>query len=200
MTSPKNKSKMKYEKLKKMNALVIVLIMGITACTESEHKSSSVQTTSDKWAEFMKSEVVELSKSPVDITKDITEGESVERQVITLKSQSEWEEELKGFLNFQTESELIKSKSRQTIDSNGMYHIARNSASDTNAYLQEFTVWKVKNEVQILTWKYKTRSFLMDRNVEMSYQPMKGYRLQIWENSVWSTPKQIEIFATFESK
>ncbi len=191
---------MKYEKWKKMNAVVVVLILGITACTRSEDKSSSLPTNTDKWTAFMKSEIVKLSKSPVLITKDITEGESVERQVVTLNSQSEWEEELKGFLNFQTESELIKSKSSQTIDSNGMYHISRNSSSDTNAYLQEFTVWKVKNEVQILTWKYKTRSFLMDRNVEMSYQPMKGYRLQIWENSLWSSPKQMEIFATFESK
>lgn len=191
---------MKYEHSKRLNAMVVILILGITACTPNDQKSNSLQSSSDKWTAFMKSEIEKLSKSPVAITKDITEGESVERQVITLKSPSEWDEELKGFLNFQTETELIKSKSSQTIDSNGMYHIARNSASDTNAYLQEFTVWKVKNEVQILTWKYKTRSFLMDRNVEMSYQPMKGYRLQIWENSVWSSPKQMEIFATFESK
>ncbi len=181
--------------------MVLMLgMIGLSACAKNEQTPASNPDSNDKWATFMKAEVVKLSKMPIVITKDITEGELVERQMDTLNSQSEWEEELKGFLNFPTESELIKSKSSQTIDSNGMYFIARNAAADTNAYLQEFTIWKVKNEVQILTWKYKTRSLLMDRNVEMSYQPMKGYRLQIWENSFWSSPKQMEIFATFESK
>jgi len=196
---------MKMNQLRGVGIALLLGGIGLISCTQQEPLSGSNSNpnsnpnSNDKWATFMEAEVVKLSKLPVVVTKDITEGEKVERQNVTLKSQAEWEEELKGFLNFQTLKELEKSKSKETIDSNGMYHISRSAASDTNAYLQEFTVWKVKNEVQILTWKYKTRSLLMDRNVEMSYQPMKGYRLQIWENSFWSSPKQIEIFATFES-
>jgi hypothetical protein len=192
---------MKMNQLRGVGIALLLGGIGLTSCTKKEplSGSNSNPNSNDKWATFMEAEVVKLSKLPVVVTKDITEGEKVERQNVTLKSKAEWEEELKGFLNFQTLKELEKSKSKETIDSNGMYHISRSAASDTNAYLQEFTVWKVKNEVQILTWKYKTRSLLMDRNVEMSYQPMKGYRLQIWENSFWSSPKQIEIFATFES-
>ncbi len=191
---------MKYKTWKLMRAAVVALIIMITACTQSDPKSNAPQINSDKWNQFMKNQIEKLSLSPVAVTKDITEGENVERQTVILKSEGDWEEELKGFIHFQTEAELIKSRSIETIDSNGVYQIARNAAADTNAYLQEFTVWKVNNEVQILTWKYKTRSFLMDRNVEMSYQPMKGYRMQIWENSLWSSPKQMEIFASFDSK
>ncbi len=192
---------MKMNQLRGVGIALLLGGIGLTSCTKKEplSGSNSNPNSNDKWATFMEAEVVKLSKLSVVVTKDITEGEKVERQNVTLKSKAEWEEELKGFLNIQTLKELEKSKSKETIDSNGMYHISRSAASDTNAYLQEFTVWKVKNEVQILTWKYKTRSLLMDRNVEMSYQPMKGYRLQIWENSFWSSPKQIEIFATFES-
>jgi len=39
----------------------------------------------------------------------------------------------------------------------------------------------------------------MDRDVEMSYQPKKGYRIQINENSMWKSPRIFEIFAEIEN-
>jgi hypothetical protein len=39
----------------------------------------------------------------------------------------------------------------------------------------------------------------MDRDVQMSYQPLKGYRIQINENALWNSPKQIEIFAEIQN-
>jgi hypothetical protein len=47
----------------------------------------------------------------------------------------------------------------------------------------------------LMQWTIKQRSWYMDRDVRISFQPRQGYGVSVKENAVWASPNSYEIFA-----
>jgi len=52
-----------------------------------------------------------------------------------------------------------------------------------------------KNKIQLMQWTIKQRSWYMDRDVRVSFQPRQGYGVSVSENAIWSSSVVYEIFA-----
>jgi len=81
------------------------------------------------------------------------------------------------------------------VDSSGALKIVRFNAQDTAAELQELMVNYRKQKIQLIQWTIKQRSWYMDRDVRISFQPRQGYGVSVSENAIWASPNSYEIFA-----
>ncbi len=52
-----------------------------------------------------------------------------------------------------------------------------------------------KQKIQLIQWTIKQRSWYMDRDVRISFQPRQGYGVSVSENAIWASPNSYEIFA-----
>lgn len=154
----------------------------------------------DEWQKYMVGQIDSLLIINPTVNKNVTSKDLVENEVLKSPiSKDKWMDELGAFLMVDFINEKEKSKLQHSIDSAGKNSIENYYSNDTNAYLQSFSIHKTNNVIQLLQWQLKKRTFLMDRDVQMSYQPLKGYRIQINENALWNSPKQIEIFAEIQN-
>ena len=133
------------------------------------------------------------------VLRHTTEMESEEVDQVQLDSMSKelWEQELRGFIYAGYVDELDTANYYFASDKSGKFEIRRFTAKDTLAHLQQWEETKVNGTIQLITWQTQKRSVLMDRWVEMAYQPLKGYRIRMKEDAAWSAPRDYEIFAEF---
>lgn len=170
------------------------MLLGCTQSMENEF------VPKDEWQSYMVKQIDSLMIQNSSVVKNITSQDQVENEVLNAPiSKEKWMDELGAFLMVDFNKEKEKSKLQRSLDSAGKNTIENYYTNDTNAYLQSFSIHKTNNVIQLLQWQLKTRSFLMDRDVQMSYQPLKGYRIQINENALWNSPKQLEIFAEIQN-
>ncbi|MCC7298522.1 MAG: hypothetical protein IT244_09330, partial [Bacteroidia bacterium] len=59
-------------------------------------------------------------------------------------------------------------------------------------------ITRKNGRIELIEAKLKTRSFIVDRDTRLSYQPMKGYGIQMKENYLWSQARETEIFAEID--
>jgi hypothetical protein len=171
-----------------------ILLFGCSKSSKNEF------VPKDEWQKYMVNQIDSLLIINPTVVKNITTRDLVENEVLNLPiTREKWMDELGAFLMVDFSTEKEKSKLQHSIDSAGKNSIENYYSNDTNAYLQSFSIHKTNNKIQLLQWQLKKRTFLMDRDVQMSYQPLKGYRIQINENALWNSPKQIEIFAEIQN-
>ncbi len=182
--------------MKKNLIYFVGVVLYLASCTGAEQKSEKTKYT-DLWQIYMSNQIDTLTKANPSLIKTINQGEEVE----TLKMDSvNWGNELSGFLNIDFSKESVKNKYSLSTDSAGKISMIGFFAKDTNAYIQSFEVTRIEGKIDLLQWKTKTRSFLIDRDQVLAYQPGKGFRIQINENSLWASPKNIEIFGDIQNK
>ena len=51
-----------------------------------------------------------------------------------------------------------------------------------------------KGKIEIMQWTVIQRSWFMDRDLRISFQPRKGYGIRVIENAIWSSEKSYEIY------
>lgn len=173
--------------------LTAILSVGCTQETRNEF------VPKDKWQKFIYNDINTLSSKNLSLSKTIAENEKVENEKLDSLNKEDWMNEFEMFLNVSTEKELNAGKFDSSDDQSGKFRITNFYNKDSSASLQQFQIMRFENEVQILSWKLRSRSWMMDRDVEMSYQPKKGYRIQVNENSMWKSPRSFEIFAEIEN-
>ena len=129
------------------------------------------------------------------MTKTVTEGEKVETESIDTL---DWNNELEAIRTWSVFALSKKSKTQPafdtTIDESGPLKIERMNARDTAAELQELMVTYRKGKIEIMQWTVIQRSWFMDRDLRISFQPRKGYGIQVKENAIWSSEKSYEIY------
>ena len=149
------------------------------------------------YGEYFSEEIKQLVETKKGILKHTTTEEKVEQWSCDTMDREIWESELRGFLNA---PEIITNDTANYIisnDSSGVFQVIRYTAKDTMAPLLKWEITMVNNELEMINWETQSRSILLDRNVEMNYQPQKGYRIQIIEDPMWGDPKMTEVFAEF---
>ena len=81
-----------------------------------------------------------------------------------------------------------------TTDESGALKIVRMNARDSTNELQELMVTYRKGKIELMQWTVIQRSWYMDRDLRISFQPRKGYGVQVKENAIWSSEKSYEIY------
>jgi len=176
--------------------ILLLLVLTINGCVEENNPQF---VPNDKWQKMIYNDIHYLSSKNLRLNRTIAEKETVENEKLDSLTKEDWMNELEMFLTVNTEKEINSGNFDSTDDQSGKYRITNFYNNDTLAALQQFQIMKFENKVQIISWKLRNRSWMMDRDVEMSYQPKKGYRIQVNENSMWKSPRSFEIFAEIEN-
>ncbi|MBS3913076.1 MAG: hypothetical protein KG003_01120 [Bacteroidetes bacterium] len=111
---------------------------------------------------------------------------------------ADWKEELSLFEMLDLRTAANEDKYTESVDSNGNLKIQRFSALDSNREIQSLSITYRNNEIELIEAFLKKRTFVVDRDTRMSYQPGKGYGIQLDENYIWSKPHTKEIFVELE--
>jgi hypothetical protein len=152
---------------------------------------------SDSFVRFAQNEILWLQKIQPGMRKTVTSGEDVSTE--TLDS-VEWSNELEMIRSWSVSEYRKKHTYDETVDSAGSLMIVRYNAQDTLAELQELMVTYRKGKIDLMQWDIKQRSWYMDRDLRVSFQPRKGYGVRVSENAVWASPRAYEIFAEINNK
>lgn len=170
-----------------------ILPIAITSCSNMEETAKE----RSYYNQYFQDEISQLIKDEKGILKHTTTEDNVEQWMCDTMDREMWVSELRGFLN--APSVITNDTASYIIsnDSSGMFQVVRYTAKDTLADLLRWEFTLVNSELQMITWETQEKSILLDRNIEKSYQPQKGFRIQIIEDPIWSDPKMIEVFAEF---
>ncbi len=182
-----------------MTKKIFFISLILAAFSSCNNDSKAVFVPKGQWQKFIYEDIQQLSKKNLTLNKTIAEGEKVENEKLDSLDKEGWMTELEMFVSINTSKELASGQFDSSDDQSGKFRITNYYNKDTQSLLQQFQIMKFENNVQILSWKLKSRSWIMDRDVEMSYQPQKGYRIQVNENNMWNSPRNFEIFAEIEN-
>ena len=173
-----------------MNWMVGLGVLAMCACNDAAAPKNAAVV--DRFVAFAQTEIAWLQKSQLGLRKTVTKGEEVSTEDI---DSLDWANEMEWVTEWSLTETAKKSKYDETVDSSGALKIVRFNAQDTAAELQELMVNYRKDKIQLMQWTIKQRSWYMDRDVRISFQPRQGYGVSVKENAVWASPNSYEIFA-----
>lgn len=145
---------------------------------------------------FFTQEIARLNKMHPGMEKQIMKGD--EPQTVETDS-SGWEKELKPFFDLEINKPSLESNYTLEIDSNKSLKIENYYSKDTNQLVQKISITKNKEQIQLIEGELKKRSFIVDRDVRLSYLPGRGYGIVVKENYIWSKPSGYEIFVQIKN-
>ncbi len=174
---------------------VLMLCVLMAGCGKDQWVDAAKE--SDSFVRFAQNEILWLQKIQPGMRKTVTSGEDVSTE--TLDS-VEWSNELEMIRSWSVSEYRKKHTYDETVDSAGSLMIVRYNAQDTLAELQELMVTYRKGKIDLMQWDIKQRSWYMDRDLRVSFQPRKGYGVRVSENAVWASPRAYEIFAEINNK
>ena len=172
---------------------IAVAFLLLAGCGADNHVN--VGAESDSFVRFAQNEIAWLQKTQPGMTKTVMEGEAVETESIDSLN---WDNELEAIRTWSLQSITKKSKVQPaydtTTDESGALKIVRMNARDSTNELQELMVTYRKGKIELMQWTVIQRSWYMDRDLRISFQPRKGYGVQVKENAIWSSEKSYEIY------
>ena len=174
---------------------VLMLCVLMAGCGKDQWVDAAKE--SDSFVRFAQNEILWLQKIQPGMRKTVASGEDVSTE--TLDS-VEWSNELEMIRSWSVSEYRKKHTYDETVDSAGSLMIVRYNAQDTLAELQELMVTYRKGKIDLMQWDIKQRSWYMDRDLRVSFQPRKGYGVRVSENAVWASPRAYEIFAEINNK
>ena len=178
-----------------LSVAVLLLCLMMAGCGKDQWVDAAKE--SDSFVRFAQNEILWLQKIQPGMRKTVTSGEDVSTE--TLDS-VEWSNELEMIRSWSVSEYRKKHTYDETVDSAGSLMIVRYNAQDTLAELQELMVTYRKGKIDLMQWDIKQRSWYMDRDLRVSFQPRKGYGVRVSENAVWASPRAYEIFAEINNK
>jgi hypothetical protein len=145
---------------------------------------------------YFEKEVKELNaKSPIMVSKTITEEENVNSFDSAVR---DWKKELQLFEIVNINAVKNKNIYSVSVDSSKGLSIERYTTDDTTVELQEVSITRKNDKIELIVAFTKLRSFWVDRDMRLSYQPGRGYGMLITEDYIWSKKSTLEIFAEMD--
>ncbi len=176
-----------------MRKLLYVFAIGfMVACKPSNPKAEK-----SFYTQYFESQIDLLTAKKYGLIRHTSEGEDVQQERLDTMNSQLWERELRGFLNAENPQIADTAHYQFAVDTSGRFEIRRLSAKDSTSSLQFWEETRVDGQIQLITWQIQKKSVLIDRNFEMTYQPMKGYRIKMKEDAAWAAAREYEIFAEF---
>lgn len=170
-------------------AFLAVFLCFLLGCGQDKQVVSASEK--DSFLRFAQKEISWLQKTQPSIRKTVTRGELVNTETF---DSVDWVNELE-MLNAWSLSEAKKKFAYdETIDSSGILMIVRYNARDTAAELQELMVTYRKGLIDLMQWTIQQRSWYIDRDLRLSFQPRKGYGVIVKQDVLWASPEMYDIF------
>ena len=181
-----------------MRNLYIFLGLGfLLSCSNSQEEKNTGKSV---YSRYFDAQIDTLLLQDMGVLKHTTEGEEVEQVQLDSMTDERWRQELRGFVNAVYVDTGDTANYFYAVDESGKFQIRRLIAKDTLAPLQRWEEMRVNGAIQLITWETQKRSVLIDRRIEMTYQPLKGYRIRMQEDAAWARPRSYEVFAEFNKK
>lgn len=136
-----------------------------------------------------------LTANQPGLDKTISQGDDITS--FTADS-LDWAAELQPFTALDMSSAAYQNAYDVNTDSNERLSITRFTAKDTTLEIQEISITRRNQNVEMMEIKTRKRSIWVDRDQVLSYLPGKGYNLRIAEDYIWSSPRITEIMATLK--
>lgn len=170
-----------------------IVVLELLACSGAKKAPKSNMFD---FPSYFKQEVAKLNAANPEVDKVVVEdNEPTEADTGAV----DWKKELQFFNVLDFNKPGIAEKYEVYVDSNQSLSIVRYAAKDTSAFIREVSVTRKNDEIQLIEAFTQTKSWVVDRDTRLSYQPGKGYGLLIHENYIWSKPRVREIFAEIKS-
>jgi|LakMenEpi03Aug12_release.lakeMendotaPanAssembly.Ray.scaffolds.fasta_scaffold44824_2 hypothetical protein len=145
---------------------------------------------------FFEKEAKQLDlNSPLMVRKTVSEGESVNTFDSAVR---DWKKELQLFEIVNLNAVKNKNIYSVSVDSSKGLSIERYTTEDTTVELQEVSITRKNNRIELVEAFTKLRSFWVDREMRLSYQPYRGYGMLITEDYIWSKKSTREIYAEID--
>ena len=180
--------------MKQLLMLMSAAVMGLWSCSEKGVSKKLSET--DSLIAFAQGEIAELQRAQKTLRKTVSRGEEVTTETL---ANVDWSNELEWVTAWSLQGAKKKCVYDETIDSSGALKIVRYNAQDSTAALQELMVNYRKNEIQLMQWTVRQRSWYLDRDLRISFQPKQGYGVWVNENAIWTSPNAYEIFAEIQN-
>jgi hypothetical protein len=180
-----------------MRILFLALIaIGVFSCKKTKTTSCTLPEEVVAMNDFVNKEIEKYKKTNTGITRHTTIGE----EVTTLKMDTvDWGSELQVFKEIADNASCFCNGMSSSSDSLNRLVIKEWTTTDSLCGLQRFKMVSKNGKTELIEALTRTRSWTVDRDVLLSYQPDKGYRVMIYENNLWSKPSRKEIFAAFDN-
>lgn len=177
-----------------MRYLAVILLL--SACTRSaEIKTLPPQGMMDLSGWFA-AEAKRLNEVQPGIVKNIQRGEKLE----TIESDSlNWNEEFAPFLAINNATAKYKNNFVRKVDSSGKLELTTFTGKDSTLEIQRVFATRVGGRLELLQISTRERSWIVNRDKELTYQPGRGYRIEVKEDYLWSSPSTTEIFVVFKN-
>jgi hypothetical protein len=176
--------------------IFISLALAIFSCKNDQDKGGETGNFPDLKSYFQH-EIKVLDSARPSATKTIVENDEPKD---TKFDSLDWNKEFAPFQMLDLASEGNKDKFKVIVDSSLTLKTTYYQALDTMQQLQLVTITEKDGNMELIEGFLKTRTFTLDRDTRLSYQPGKGYGIQIWENYVWSQPKRKEVYVQIDSR
>ncbi len=145
-------------------------------------------------ADWFTAEAKRLNISQPGIVKNIQKGEELE----TIEADSlNWEKEFAPFLALNNATVRYSNNFVKRTDTSGVLEMITYTSKDTTLEIQEVMTTRVKGRLEMIQAKTRERSWIVDRDKVLTYQPGRGYRIEVKENYLWNSPATTEIFVVF---
>lgn len=171
------------------SVLLWLCVFGLGSCLDNEKISRSSEK--DSFLRFAQNEIQFLQKNQPGGRKTVGLEEDVKTEVL---DSIDWGNEIEATCKWTLTETKKKSIVETTVDSSGQLMIVRYNCVDTMAPLQELMVSYRKGLIDLMQWTVQQRSWWIDRNMRISFQPRKGFGISVKENSIWASPKSYEIY------
>ncbi len=169
--------------------LLCLCIFGLGSCQDNKKVNRSAEN--DSFLRFAQNEIQYLQKNQPGGRKTVSAAEDIKTEVL---DSIDWGNELEAICKWTLTETKKKSIVETTVDSSGQLMIVRYNCVDTLAPLQELMVTYRKGLIELMQWTVQQRSWWIDRNMRISFQPRKGFGISVNENSIWACPKSYDIY------
>jgi hypothetical protein len=85
------------------------------------------------------------------------------------------------------------------VDSSGKLELTTFTGKDSTLEIQRVFATRVGGRLELLQISTRERSWIVNRDKELTYQPGRGYRIEVKEDYLWSSPSTTEIFVVFKN-
>lgn len=171
-----------------------IAILLLSACSRGVETKITPQEGMMDLAQWFGAEAKRLNQVQPGIVKNIQQGEKLE----TIEADSlNWTEEFAPFLALNNATARYQNMFVRKVDSSGPLEMITYTCKDSTLEIQQVFTTRVGGRLEIIQVTTRDRSWIVDRDKVLTYQPGRGYRIEVRENYIWNSPTNTEIFVVF---
>ncbi len=172
----------------------LLVIMVFAACSHGAETKIKPQEGLMDLTDWFIAEAKRLNALQPGIVKNIQRGEKLE----TIEADSlNWNDEFAPFLALNNATAKYSNQFEKKVDTSGPLEMITYTCKDTTLEIQQVFTTRAGGRLEIIQVTTRERSWIVDRDKVLTYQPGRGYRIEVKEDYLWNSPTTTEIFVVF---